>query len=138
MQAADWIVDIGPGAGKHGGKVVFEGTYKEILKADTLTGKYLSGRMKVEMDKPNLVRSDLTKFLEICFLSPLIALYLFKIQFILLIKKSISFILFAGNSLQYQMPALDWPHIIFASFITIYLSNNFNHLTQKLYSFYIS
>jgi len=47
MQAADWIVDIGPGAGKHGGKVVFEGTYKEILKSDCLTGKYLSGRMKV-------------------------------------------------------------------------------------------
>jgi excinuclease ABC subunit A len=47
MQATDWIVDIGPGAGKHGGKVVFEGTMKQILKADTLTGKYLSGRLKV-------------------------------------------------------------------------------------------
>ncbi|HQK64052.1 MAG TPA: excinuclease ABC subunit UvrA, partial [Candidatus Staskawiczbacteria bacterium] len=47
MQAADWIIDIGPGAGKHGGKVIFEGTYKQILKADTLTGQYLSGRMKV-------------------------------------------------------------------------------------------
>jgi excinuclease ABC subunit A len=50
MQASDWIVDIGPGAGKHGGKVVFEGTYKEILKAHTLTGDYLSGRKKVEME----------------------------------------------------------------------------------------
>ena len=47
MQASDWIVDIGPGAGKHGGKVVFEGTYKNILKSDSLTGKYLSGRLKV-------------------------------------------------------------------------------------------
>ncbi|MFA6190338.1 MAG: excinuclease ABC subunit UvrA [Candidatus Staskawiczbacteria bacterium] len=47
MQAADWVVDIGPGAGKHGGKVVFEGTYKEILKSDCLTGKYLSGKLKV-------------------------------------------------------------------------------------------
>ena len=47
MQASDWIVDIGPGAGKHGGKVVFEGTYKEILKSDCLTGKYLSGRLSV-------------------------------------------------------------------------------------------
>jgi len=47
MQASDWIVDIGPGAGKHGGKVVFEGTYKEILKSHTLTGDYLSGRKKV-------------------------------------------------------------------------------------------
>jgi excinuclease ABC subunit A len=51
MQASDWIVDIGPGAGKHGGKVVFEGTYKEILKSHTLTGDYLSGRKKVEIEK---------------------------------------------------------------------------------------
>jgi excinuclease ABC subunit A len=51
MQAADWIVDIGPGAGKHGGKVVFEGTYKQILKSDCLTGKYLSGRLKVDREK---------------------------------------------------------------------------------------
>ncbi len=48
MLAADWIVDIGPGAGKHGGKVVFEGTPKEILKSDCLTGEYLSGRLKIE------------------------------------------------------------------------------------------
>ncbi|MCX6721487.1 MAG: excinuclease ABC subunit UvrA, partial [Candidatus Staskawiczbacteria bacterium] len=50
MRAADWIVDIGPGAGKHGGKIVFEGTYKDILKSDGLTGKYLSGRLKVNID----------------------------------------------------------------------------------------
>ncbi|MDP3882471.1 MAG: excinuclease ABC subunit UvrA [Candidatus Staskawiczbacteria bacterium] len=47
MMASDWIIDIGPGAGKHGGRVVFEGTAKQLLKSDTLTGKYLSGRMKV-------------------------------------------------------------------------------------------
>ncbi|MEK7658482.1 MAG: excinuclease ABC subunit UvrA [Patescibacteria group bacterium] len=47
MLASDWIVDIGPGAGKHGGKVVFQGTPKQLLKSDTLTGKYLSGRLKV-------------------------------------------------------------------------------------------
>jgi len=51
MEASDWIVDIGPGAGKHGGKVVFEGTYKEILKAHTLTGDYLSGRKTVEIER---------------------------------------------------------------------------------------
>ena len=51
MQASDWIVDIGPGAGKHGGKVVFQGTVKELLKSHTLTGDYLSGRKKVELDK---------------------------------------------------------------------------------------
>ncbi len=63
MKAADWIVDIGPGAGKHGGKVVFEGTVKELLKSDTLTGKYLSGKMKI-----GVARSEATKqfkFLEI-------------------------------------------------------------------------
>ena len=47
MMASDWIIDIGPGAGKHGGRVIFTGTPKQILKADTLTGKYLSGRLSV-------------------------------------------------------------------------------------------
>ena len=47
MMAADWIIDIGPGAGKHGGKVIFAGTPKELLKARTLTGDYLSGRKTV-------------------------------------------------------------------------------------------
>jgi len=51
MKTADWIIDIGPGAGKHGGKVVFEGTVKQLLKSDTLTGKYLSGRLKVEISE---------------------------------------------------------------------------------------
>jgi excinuclease ABC subunit A len=50
MQAADWLIEIGPGAGKHGGKVVFQGTMKEMLKSHTLTGDYLSGRKKVERD----------------------------------------------------------------------------------------
>jgi excinuclease ABC subunit A len=49
MEGADWIVDLGPGAGKHGGKVIFEGTYKKILSAKTLTGEYLSGRKKVSV-----------------------------------------------------------------------------------------
>jgi len=67
MKVADWIVDIGPGAGKHGGKVVFEGTYKEILKADTLTGKYLSGRLSVEIDdgKKKSKEDKNQKYLEI-------------------------------------------------------------------------
>jgi excinuclease ABC subunit A len=47
MMASDWIVDIGPGAGKHGGRVVFEGTPGAIIKSDTLTGQYLSGRKSV-------------------------------------------------------------------------------------------
>jgi excinuclease ABC subunit A len=68
MQAADWIIDIGPGAGKHGGKVIFEGTYKQILKADTLTGQYLSGRMKVADNKKSWtsgVHGKEGKYLEI-------------------------------------------------------------------------
>ncbi len=47
MMASDWIIDIGPGAGKHGGKVVFEGTPRSILKSNTLTGQYLAGKKKV-------------------------------------------------------------------------------------------
>ena len=45
IEAANWIVDIGPYAGEHGGKVVHSGTYKALLKnKDSLTGAYLSGR----------------------------------------------------------------------------------------------
>lgn len=50
MEASDWIVDIGPGAGKHGGKIIFQGTVKQLLKSHTLTGDYLSGRRKVEFE----------------------------------------------------------------------------------------
>ena len=44
MFAADHIVDIGPGAGRNGGEVVFQGTVDELLKSDAITGQYLSGR----------------------------------------------------------------------------------------------
>ncbi len=50
MMASDWIIDIGPGAGKHGGKVVFQGNPKELLKSKSLTGQYLSGKKKVSDD----------------------------------------------------------------------------------------
>ena len=49
IRQADWVIDIGPGAGKHGGKIIFEGTPKKLLNAKTLTGDYLSGRKKVEI-----------------------------------------------------------------------------------------
>ena len=49
MKAADYIIDIGPEAGTHGGEVVATGTYDELLKANTLTGKYLSGRLTIEI-----------------------------------------------------------------------------------------
>jgi len=47
MLAADYIVDIGPGAGRHGGEVVFQGTPQEMLKTETLTAQYLSGKKQV-------------------------------------------------------------------------------------------
>jgi excinuclease ABC subunit A len=48
MEAADYIIDIGPDAGANGGNVMFEGTYKEIVKsANTWTGNYLSGKEKI-------------------------------------------------------------------------------------------
>lgn len=48
MLAADYVVDIGPGAGEHGGEVVAAGTAKEIMKnKDSITGKYLSGKLQV-------------------------------------------------------------------------------------------
>jgi len=51
IRAADWIIDVGPGAGKKGGQVVFEGPPKKLLKAKTLTGQYLSGKKKVQIKK---------------------------------------------------------------------------------------
>ncbi len=50
MMAADHILDIGPGAGKHGGKVIAEGTPEEIMKnPNSVTGKYLAGKEKIEI-----------------------------------------------------------------------------------------
>ncbi len=52
MLAADYIVDIGPGAGSHGGEVVAVGTAQEIMKVpESVTGKYLSGELKIPVPK---------------------------------------------------------------------------------------
>lgn len=52
MLAADHIVDIGPGAGEHGGEVIAEGTAKQIMKnKKSITGAYLSGRIKIPLPK---------------------------------------------------------------------------------------
>lgn len=52
MEAADYLIDIGPEAGINGGEMVFAGTYSEILKDDrSLTGQYLSGKSKIEVPK---------------------------------------------------------------------------------------
>jgi excinuclease ABC subunit A len=51
MKAADMIIDIGPEAGTHGGELVAQGTYDEILKANSLTAKYLNGEEQIEVPK---------------------------------------------------------------------------------------
>ncbi len=51
MKAADRIFDIGPEAGSEGGKLVAEGTFAEILKSESLTGKYLSGELCIAVPK---------------------------------------------------------------------------------------
>ncbi|MFC3456200.1 excinuclease ABC subunit UvrA [Amycolatopsis speibonae] len=50
IRSSDWVVDIGPGAGEHGGHIVHSGPYKKILKnKESITGAYLSGRSKIEV-----------------------------------------------------------------------------------------
>ncbi|MEV6873528.1 excinuclease ABC subunit UvrA [Amycolatopsis sp. NPDC051128] len=50
IRSSDWVVDIGPGAGEHGGHIVHSGPYKKLLKSkESLTGAYLSGRRKIEI-----------------------------------------------------------------------------------------
>ncbi|MGI6242537.1 MAG: excinuclease ABC subunit UvrA [Prevotella sp.] len=49
MRAADWIIDIGPRAGRKGGEVVFQGTPDEMLKTQTITAQYLNGERKIEI-----------------------------------------------------------------------------------------
>lgn len=51
MEAADELIDIGPLAGTLGGELVFQGTFKDALKSDSLTGKYLSGRENIDVPK---------------------------------------------------------------------------------------
>ncbi len=47
--AADYIIDVGPGAGKHGGKIVASGTPQQMLECDTLTCKYLTGELQIQI-----------------------------------------------------------------------------------------
>ena len=51
MRAADWIVDIGPKAGRKGGEVVFQGKPEDMLKTHTLTAQYLNGERAIELPK---------------------------------------------------------------------------------------
>ena len=52
IRTADWIVDIGPGAGEHGGHVVVSGSYEELIASkESITGAYLSGRKSIDIPK---------------------------------------------------------------------------------------
>ena len=52
IKAADWLVDIGPGAGAHGGEVVHSGSYQAILENEkSITGEYLAGKIRIETPK---------------------------------------------------------------------------------------
>ncbi len=63
MREADYIVDIGPGAGEHGGKVIAAGTAEEIMQnPDSITGAYLSGRIQIPVPKE---RRKPTGFLKV-------------------------------------------------------------------------
>jgi excinuclease ABC subunit A len=55
MRTADWIIDLGPGAGREGGEVVYQGDFAGLMKSNTLTADYLTGR-KQAMVKPDLKR----------------------------------------------------------------------------------
>ena len=66
IRAADYLVDIGPGAGVNGGKVIAAGTPDEVAKVkDSITGQYLSGAKKIEIPKKRRKVTDKTKYLEI-------------------------------------------------------------------------
>lgn len=63
MREADWIVDIGPGAGNHGGEVIAEGRAEDIMKVpESVTGQYLSGEKKIPVPK---MRKRATGYLKI-------------------------------------------------------------------------
>lgn len=64
MMSSDWIVDIGPGAGIHGGNVMFNGTPQDILNCEqSITGQYLSGKKRINVPKER--RKGNGKFVEI-------------------------------------------------------------------------
>ncbi|MEK7083276.1 MAG: excinuclease ABC subunit UvrA, partial [Patescibacteria group bacterium] len=60
MREADWIIDLGPGAGIHGGKIIFQGTPKQLLASPTSTGLYLSGKKQITI-KPRMMARNHTQ-----------------------------------------------------------------------------
>ena len=65
MRTADYIVDLGPGAGREGGRVMYQGDFKGLLKSRTLTADYLTGRKKIEEHEPRTTNHEPRKYLTI-------------------------------------------------------------------------
>lgn len=71
IRAADWLIDVGPGAGSHGGRIIFEGEPKKLessaWRSKTLTGEYLSGKKKIFREKKTFkaIQKSEDKFIEI-------------------------------------------------------------------------
>jgi excinuclease ABC subunit A len=66
MLASDYVVDLGPRAGRHGGEVVFSGTPEEMIKAHTLTSDYLNGVLKIEVPEQRRSGNGKSIFLKGC------------------------------------------------------------------------
>jgi len=63
MERADYIIDIGPNAGKNGGEIIFEGSYNQMIKKKTLTSKFLNGSKRIEV--PNIRRKKSKKNIKL-------------------------------------------------------------------------
>jgi len=63
IRRADWIIDMGPGAGEEGGEVIFQGDFKKLISSNTSTAKYLTGKKKVAEKKS--FRKGIKKSIEI-------------------------------------------------------------------------
>ena len=62
-ERADYIIDIGPNAGKNGGEIIFEGSYNQMIKKKTLTSKFLNGSKRIEV--PNIRRKKSKKNIKL-------------------------------------------------------------------------
>ncbi len=65
MRQADWVIDLGPGAGKHGGEVIFAGTPEKLFRAHSLTGQYLSGKKTINIKSKHSGSARKQKFLTV-------------------------------------------------------------------------
>lgn len=65
MRAADYIVDLGPGAGREGGRVMYQGDFRGLVKAESLTADYLNGRKSVAIKSTGTAKPSWSRFLVI-------------------------------------------------------------------------